>query len=133
MPGDAEKISAEWFRKAEDDEKSIRAILKENGAPSTACFLSQQLAEKYLKGLLVFFGRPFPKVHDLLQLETLLLGSEPEIKTLHEHLIVLNRYYIETRYPGDYQQFDLSEAQTAFDAALQVKQHILQKTNLPNV
>lgn len=56
---------SEWFEKAADDELSIRAILRE-GAPSTACFLSQQMAEKYLKGMLVFHGRFSPKVHDLL-------------------------------------------------------------------
>ena len=35
------KLATEWFEKGDDDEKSIEAILKENGAPSTACFLSQ--------------------------------------------------------------------------------------------
>lgn len=40
----------EWWQKAAEDELSIQAILKENGAPSTACFLAQQMAEKYLKG-----------------------------------------------------------------------------------
>ena len=41
---------ASWFSKADEDELSVRAVLKE-GAPSTACFLSQQIAEKYLKGV----------------------------------------------------------------------------------
>jgi HEPN domain-containing protein len=74
MPGDARTLAKEWYRKAEDDLLSVRAILKE-GAPSTACFLSQQIAEKYLKGHLVFLAAPFPKVHDLLELETLLAPS----------------------------------------------------------
>ncbi len=74
MSGDLRNIVTEWFAKADDDEKSIRAILKEGGAPSTACFLSQQIAEKYLKGLLVFLGKSFPKIHDLLGLETLPSG-----------------------------------------------------------
>lgn len=65
----------EWFQKAEEDELSIQAILKENGAPSTACFLAQQMAEKYLKGLLVFYEQPFRKIHDLLKLESLLLDK----------------------------------------------------------
>lgn len=44
----------EWLKKAEEDELSIGAILKENGgAPSTACFLAQQMAEKCLKSLLI--------------------------------------------------------------------------------
>jgi len=60
MPPDARTFADEWFAKAEEDALSIRAILKEGGASSTACFLSQQLAEKYLKGLLVFLKTPFP-------------------------------------------------------------------------
>ncbi|MBI2459091.1 MAG: HEPN domain-containing protein [Parcubacteria group bacterium] len=45
-------IAARWVRKARDDELNIRSILKHrDGAPSGVCFLSQQMAEKYLKGL----------------------------------------------------------------------------------
>lgn len=118
---------AEWIKKADEDEQSIKAILKENGAPSTACFLSQQMAEKYLKAFLIFHNQNFPKIHDLLELETLLLNKEPLIQAVHKQLETLNRYYIETRYPGDYPTFTLSEAQKAFEAALAVKQITLAK------
>ena len=120
MPGKASANAEEWFKKAEDDALSVRAILKE-GAPSTACFLSQQIAEKYLKGLLVFHNKPFPKVHDLIELESLLIPVEKNIKDLHNDLVVLNRNYIETRYPGDYPEFTADEAQEAFEAALRIK------------
>lgn len=124
MPGNAPTLAKEWFRKAEDDLLSVRAILKE-GAPSTACFLSQQVAEKYLKGLLVFLNAPFPKVHDLLQLETLLASLSHDIRSIHNDLLLLNRYYIETRYPGDYPAFTIEEARAAFDAALRVRDFVL--------
>jgi hypothetical protein len=39
----------------------------------------------------------------------------------------LNRYYIETRYPGDYPAFTMDEARAAFDAALRVKDFVLSK------
>lgn len=116
----------EWMDKAEEDEISIRAILKE-GAPSTACFLSQQLAEKCLKGLLVYYKKKFPKVHDLLELETLLIEADKDIKDIHPALEFLNRYYIETRYPGDYPEFFREEAEQAFEFALQVKNYVLNK------
>lgn len=115
----------EWIDRAEDDELSIRAILKD-GAPSTACFLSQQMAEKCLKALLVCRNTPFPKVHDLLVLETLLVDSVPSVPQIHECLNVLNGYYIEARYPGDYPEFTLDEAQSAFAAAEKVKEFVLQ-------
>ena len=128
MPADARAFADEWFAKGEEDALSIRAILKEGGAPSTACFLSQQLAEKYLKGLLVFRKTPFPKVHDLIDLETLLLGSSPDVTVLHADLVTLNRYYIETRYPGGFPQFHFEEAKAAFAAALRIKDFVLKKT-----
>lgn len=116
----------EWWQKAAEDELSIQAILKENGAPSTACFLAQQMAEKYLKGLLVFHQQPFRKIHDLLKLESLLLDKETAIKAIHNDLQRLNRYYIETRYPGDFPAFTLSEAQDAFVAAKRIEDHCLE-------
>src|SRR3989344_2687943 len=99
-------IVARWVRKAGEDELNIRSILTHrDGTPSGVCFLSQQMAEKYLKALLVFHERIFPKVHDLLDLSTRLLDIETEVAEIQEDLVILNRYYIETRYPGDYPDF----------------------------
>lgn len=117
----------EWFKKAEEDELSINAILKENGAPSTVCFLAQQMVEKYLKGLLVFHGKHFKKMHDLLGLETLFLVLNPDINKVHESLVLLNRYYITTRYPGDYPEFSMKDAREAYEAALRVRDFVLAK------
>ena len=114
----------EWLKKALEDELSIKAILTEEGAPSTACFLSQQMAEKCLKALLIYLGIPYPKVHDLLELETLIQAVEPKIKQLHEDLVLLNRFYIETRYPGDYPTFTWDESREAFDAACRAKDFV---------
>ena len=116
----------EWFKKAEEDALSMKAVLKE-GHPSTGCFLAQQMAEKYLKGLMVFLNRNFPKVHDLLDLETLLLDVCPDIKEIHSDLDLLNRYYIETRYPGDYPEFSKEECRKSHQAAYRVKEFILRK------
>ncbi|MBI2591167.1 MAG: HEPN domain-containing protein [Candidatus Brennerbacteria bacterium] len=116
-----------WFKKAEEDELSINSILKEGGAFSTACFLSQQMAEKYLKGLLVFYNKEFLKVHDLIELETLLIKDNSKIKEFHNDLKLLNRYYIETRYPGDYPEFNFEEAQKSYEAAKRIKEFVLGK------
>lgn len=127
MPSEKEKNYLEWLKKAKEDELSAKVIIKENGAPSTACFLSQQMAEKLLKGLLVSHTKDFPKIHDLLDLETLLLDITPKVKEIHQDLVLLNRYYVETRYPGDYPQFSLDECQKAYEAALRVKDFVSAK------
>ena len=70
-------LAKEWFLKANDDELSAKDILHDKeGAPSTVCFLSQQMAEKYLKGYLVYKGEQFPKIHQLDRLVK--LGEEIE-------------------------------------------------------
>ena len=123
------KVHEEWIKKAADDELNAKSILTHrDGAPSGVCFLSQQIAEKYLKALLVFHQKPFLKVHDLLDLETRLLETQPDIKTLHQGLVSLNRYYIETRYPGDYPDFSWQDADEAFESALKVKMFVEEKT-----
>lgn len=85
-----------WFRKAEEDELSAGAVLKE-GAPSTGCFLAQQMAEKYLKGMVAFFRIKIRKVHDLLVLKELLLDVAPGISQIDKDLILLDSYYTGTR------------------------------------
>ena len=129
MLNDQEKNYQEWFKKADDDELNARSILRhKDGTPTVVCFLSQQTAEKYLKGLLVFYNQTFPKTHDLLELETLLLKRMPEIeKNLHQYLKLLNRYYIETRYPGDYPEFSWHDAEEASESSKRTKEFVLEK------
>lgn len=125
-----QEVHKEWFKKAEEDELSIKAIIKEGGSPSTACFLSQQMAEKYLKGLLVFYQKDILKVHDLLELETLLLDHAKDIAQLHPNLVSLNRYYIETRYPGDYPELTRKDADMAYEDAAKVKEFAVAHVSL---
>lgn len=126
MPSSSGGWYLDWFKKAEEDELSIKAVLKE-GSPSTACFLSQQMTEKLLKGLLIFYKKEFPKMHDLLELKDLLLDVTSDIGQLHDHLKLLNRYYIEARYPDEQMEFSAQDAEEAFDAAMRVKDFVLGK------
>ncbi len=125
MPNKVEKNYLDWFKKAEEDEFAGKEILDAGRFFAPACFHFQQMTEKYLKGLLVFHDKEFPKVHDLLEIEALLLEIEPGIKNCENELDLLNRYYIETRYPGDYPEFTRKEAEKALKAALKIKEFVL--------
>ncbi len=116
-----------WFKKADEDEIAGIEILNAGRIFAPACFHFQQMAEKYLKGLLVFYDKEFPKVHDLLELELLLLEIVPEIKNYENELDLLNSYYIETRYPGDYPEFTKNETEQAMTAAKRIKEFVLKK------
>jgi HEPN domain-containing protein len=91
-----------WVERAEED-FAIAAASMRRKKPWTygACFHAQQCAEKYLKAILVASGQEFPRVHDLLALNTLciqagiLTGLDPA------RLDVLSAYAVRIRYPGD--------------------------------
>jgi len=123
-----EKLVREWLSRATDDELSIEAILKEEGAPSTVCFLSQQMGEKYFKAFLIFKQKEFPKIHHLDRLLELCLAVDDSFKELKDNVILLSDYYIETRYPGGWtEEWTWKEAREAFDSALEIKKFILSK------
>jgi len=123
-----EKLVKEWLDRAIDDELSVEAILKEEGAPSTVCFLSQQMGEKYFKAFLIFYQKEFPKIHHLDRLLELCLDVDNSFKELKDNVILLSDYYIETRYPGGWtEEWTWKEAREAFDSALEIKRFVLDK------
>lgn len=123
-----EKLVREWLSRAGDDELSIRAILKEEGAPSTVCFLSQQMGEKYFKAFLIFHQRTFPKIHHLDRLLELCVDVDGSFGELKDNVILLSDYYIETRYPGGWtEEWTWKEAREASDSALEIKKFVLDK------
>lgn len=127
---DNEKILAHrWFDRAKDDELSSRDILKNRqGAPSTVCFLSQQLAEKYLKGFLVFNRKKFPKIHQLDRLLKLCEEIESKFVNLREEAGFLSGFYVTTRYPAHYPEgFNWDDAEKAMESALKIKEFVLSK------
>jgi HEPN domain-containing protein len=65
------------------------------------CFLCQQSAEKYLKGILEEAGLPIPHTHILKKLLNLLLPLHPTLKNTSRTQTFLTRFAVGTRYPGD--------------------------------
>ncbi len=117
----------EWAKYANEDEQMVKIALEENGPPNQICFHSQQMAEKYLKGFLVFFKKRFEKKHQLDYLLNLCQEINQAFIEITKDIKYLTEFYIETRYPGDIQEFSLDEAQEAFEAAKRIKEFILGK------
>ena len=111
-----------WIEKAEHDLKTAEHTLRlSDDCPfDTICFHAQQCAEKYLKALLVYSRREFPKTHDLAALLRL-LSSEPTLQTDVDALLALNRYTVEARYPGDWEPMDRPEAERAVELARKLR------------
>lgn len=124
------KIYLEWILKAQDDEKSAKILLKENGPANSICFHSHQIAEKCLKGYLVYKNQEFPKIHHLDFLLDICVKLHKEFLEIKSEILYLRPFYFETRYPGDYPLFSLKEAKQALGNAMKVKEFILTKIKL---
>ncbi len=114
-----------WIEKAEHDLRNAEhtLTLEEECPFDTVCFHAQQCAEKYLKGLLVFLSLDFPKTHDLrllMQLITAQISLGVEIG----EVLLLNRYTIEARYPGDWDPITRAEAEEAVALARKVRERV---------
>jgi HEPN domain-containing protein len=115
----------QWIAKAEEDLKNAEHTLTlvEDCPFSTVCFHAQQCVEKYLKALLIFHALDFPRTHDVVKLFHILPAhNRPDIPLAA--LATLNRYVVETRYPGDWEPFDREEANDAVDIARDLRQKV---------
>lgn len=121
----------EWLKRADDDEINVRAIMKNrDGTPAQVCFLSQQIAEKYFKALLLQSTEDYPKIHGLPQFINLLNVEVPGISdALKDEALLLDPFYIGTRYVADIplESFTWEIAEEAFAAARRIKEFVLAK------
>lgn len=121
-----------WIDKALEDELAGKEILNSGHLFAPACFHFQQMTEKLLKALLVFNNKEFLKTHDLIALASLIESIVPDIANYKTELKILGRYYIETRYPGDFPEFTQQETQEAYESANRIKEFILEKVKNNN-
>lgn len=122
------KAWEKWFLKGEQDEHSAKDLLvNEMGSPSTICFLSQQMAEKFLKGYLVEKQKRFPKIHQLDALRKLCESMDATFSEIGEETEFLTGFYVSTRYPGDYPEVSFKQAKQAFQNAKMIKGFVVKR------
>ena len=120
----------EWMRKAENDLLNVENNLNSKSVPTdTVCFHCQQAVEKYLKAYCVKLDIVFIKSHDLFYLLDII--NEKSNGSMDDEIYLqcekLNDYSSQTRYPMDFYEPSIDEAQEAYQTAKQVKQFILKK------
>jgi len=91
-----------WIIKGNRDLALVRDMLPNwVKFPDLLCYHCQQAAEKHLKALLLHYGQPLKRTHDLEELVDLLAPFEPSITAEHyNNALVINDYAILMRYPG---------------------------------
>jgi len=123
-----EMQAREWIKKAKEDELSAESILRHrDGSPSTVCFISHQIAEKFLKAFLVEKIHDYPKIHLLDVLLKLCIKNDGSLEEIKEEAVFLNAFYIPARYPADYPEFSWQDAEQAYEAAKKIKSFVLAK------
>ena len=91
-------------------------------------FHAQQCVEKYIKALLVLHAVDFPSVHDLNALMKLVPTSAGLVLKV-EDVISLNRFAVESRYPGAWEPPTRKEADGALEIARKARDAV--RTCLP--
>jgi len=124
-------LTAEWVDKAEGDYATAGREYRVRHNPNydIVCFLAQQMAEKYLKAFLQENGQPFPKTHHLITLLTLCLPIDAIVDLQRPTLVLLNRYAVRYRYPGEWA--DKNEARQAYRAAEDFRRFMRTLLGLP--
>ena len=91
-----------WLTTAQDDLDSA-VILRKNGKFAHSCFHAQQAGEKAVKALW-YFADADPWGHSIMKLiddlENVDLKLHERLKSLSRLGMVLDRFYIPTRYPN---------------------------------
>jgi HEPN domain-containing protein len=121
-----EEVSRRWLAKAENDLKAVKQLLTFEDAPTDVIsFHCQQSVEKYLKSYLTLVDVRVKKTHDLETILYLCIGEDKDFKELDtEEIANLTFYAVEIRYPEDYIELTISEAEELYKIARKVRDFV---------
>lgn len=87
-----------WLDRATDD-LAVGKLALRKGYTAHSCFLAHQAFEKVLKAFLIKRRASHPRTHKLVDLVTECAALDETLASLLNGAIVLDQYYIPTRYP----------------------------------
>jgi len=118
----------QWIKIADRDLIEAEQGLKANMIISEGvCFHCQQAVEKYLKAFLVKYQIEFPKTHSIMTLINLCSEVDNSFNEKLSHIDILTDYAVEIRYPDEWYEPTVEEAEEAYGLALEVKKFVRDK------
>ena len=119
-------VSRRWLAKAENDLKAVKHLLTFEDSPTDVIsFHCQQSVEKYLKSYLTLVGVRVKKTHDLETILYLCIRDNKDFKELDsEEISNLTFYAVEIRYPEEYIELTISEAEELYKIARKVRDFV---------
>jgi HEPN domain-containing protein len=124
MNPNSKALADEWFKSGLSDLSYAEIGLNEVEIFPQVAFLSQQVAEKFLKGFLTLNDVEPPRTHELPNLLDMSVKIKPELENLRDACELLAGFYIETRYPPDIPDYTKEEISEVFEKAKFVKEAI---------
>lgn len=123
-----QKLVKQWIEKAEEDFRTADYLLtlKEDCPLNPVCFHSQQCVEKYIRALLIYCSIQFPKSHDVVELVNLVPENHRPDLSIYD-LAIINRYAVDTRYPGEWEIVTRQEAEESVRIAGDIRLKIRQR------
>lgn len=119
---------ASWLHKADHDLLNINNNLAASEIPwDTICFHAQQIAEKVLKGFLVYHGRDLLKTHDLVALLAQCVTLDSNLATLESDCRALTSFGVAARYLDDLFEPTEQDGRDMVQAAQRVRTVVLAK------
>jgi HEPN domain-containing protein len=97
------KLTQEWFKYSHNDLISARHLFDDLSPKQSeiACYLSQQCAEKALKGYLFFRETEPPRIHNLVELCQICMKHDSSFSEILDACSDLTPYGVVVRYPNE--------------------------------
>lgn len=122
------QASFKWLAKAKRNLDSAFLNHYHGGYTDTTCYFCHQTAELSLKAFVIHHSLTFEKSHDLILLKNICRHHDEEFEDLTDSLTILNRYYIESKYPSDLpSDYPKSEANNAIEMAERIYDFVKRK------
>jgi len=90
-------------------------------------FSCATVRRKYLKSYLTSKDITIEKTHDLTRINNICIGVDPDFQELSEFAELLSGYAVEVRYPSDFIECSIGEAEEAVEMAKSFKNLVLRK------
>jgi len=117
------KLVHEWLKYSQNDLISAKHLYEDLHPKQTevACYLSQQCAEKALKGYILYKDTEPPKTHNLVELCQICANYDNSFSEILDACADLTPYGVAVRYPNELAVDDviaklaISKAQSIYD------------------
>lgn len=118
----------QWLIKADHDLRSASRLMEgESPLPDTAVYHCQQAAEKALKAYLALNDVPLQRVHILGILIEQCMEFDDSFQELREIADILTPFAVVFRYPGDYVEPEIADAEDAVKMAQVVYDFVISR------